>query len=150
MGYRSLTYFLVFLGFFGMQSCDYVEETPPEDPSCLHRFAISIEVLSYESKSWDNFSGPDLRVDLKPNEAMDWVYSTNTHSNANGQTTLNFTSEFYLGNEDWKIQLVDDDSPDSDDIMFWDIFNPTEKGENGFIVFEDEETLVKFRYEERE
>lgn len=145
---------LFFLGFLSFVSSCIVEGGDPEVIEvCKHLYTSKVEVVNIPEDNYDFLNGPDLRVELKRSAAKDWEFSTNTEDNwdEKGSVMLYFASEIYLTDEAWEIHLLDDDSPDADDEICWDIFDPVGAGEDGVIEFgKNGVVALRLYYVERE
>ena len=111
-------------GCIDKNSDNYDSSAKTDDGSCTYRYAngsvINMPYFSYDTTS--NYE-PELYIKLFKKNDNSKKYTSNTHISS-FVATLNFSESFYFTNEDWTIQIWDNDPEDADDLIVSADFNP--------------------------
>ena len=123
----------------------------PEPTKVPNRYLQSVTILSVTTFNWDNLSDPDLKINLRRNSSSGWEYTTYTiNNNSTYPVTITFSNEILATDENWQMQLVDDDSPDNDDEICIVTFNPITTGSNGKIPFtKNSQDAMELNYQDK-
>ncbi len=138
--------FVTLLGIVvGLSSCEKDEP----GTTCTHRKVTNVTIhFVPNANSLDPFSDPDYRVDFATSNSSEWSFATHTAENVTSlPVTIAFPLDIIMTDENWEVQLVDEDSPDADDLVCRESFNPFKIGENGVFSFEkDGQVLFELEY----
>jgi hypothetical protein len=103
---------------------NYSSHAKTNDGSCSYRY-IDKSVVTMQYDSYDTTSNyePELYIKLfKMSEKYKQYVSR--IENSSFSSVLTFKDPFYLTNEDWTIQIWDNDPEDTDDLIVSADFNP--------------------------
>ncbi len=118
--------------------------------NCRFRFASNIDISNVsatkpDGSTWDDGSGPDLKLNFGKVSSMGFDHSTNTAENAGSSATLVPNSDIMFTNEMWKFELVDEDLLGSETIASG-TFNPLSSTSENIITIEAGGATFKFKY----
>jgi hypothetical protein len=131
---------------------NYDQDATKDDGSCKCRYAsaLSVDVIPATDgagNAWDPFSAPDLYVRFAKASSSAWDYKTSVDDEAVTPSSLILPNgEVKFTNENWQFEILDEDTPDADDVIYSGTFNPISSGGTGNIIVTGNGVSLTFRY----
>lgn len=130
---------------------NYDQQAEKDDGSCRCRYVSSVTVTAIPAAdgagdAWDPFSAPDIFVRFAKASSTTWE-QTNTDDEASFPSSLILPDgELQFTNESWQFEIVDDDTPDGDDVIYSGTFNPVTSGGTGNVIIAQGGVNITFHY----
>lgn len=131
---------------------NYNQDAEKDDGSCRCRYAsaVSVDVIPAADgagNAWDPFSAPDLYVRFAKASSSTWDHKTSVDDEAVTPSSLILPNgEVKFTNENWQFEILDEDSPDADDVIYSGTFNPVTSGGTGNVAVAGNGVSVTFKY----